>query len=183
MTTSRPVQWRPRPGEWWPVLGSAALFFCILAAYYVLRPVRDEMAVRAGTASLKWLFTATFVSMLIATPAFGWVAARVRRGMLVPGSIAFFASHLVLFRSLLDQGAAAAFVFFVWVSVFNLFVVSLFWSLMADRFSLEQAQRLYGPIAIGGSLGAIAGPAAAERKQRAAAANAHLRVMHTPIIR
>ncbi|MBI1395234.1 MAG: MFS transporter [Betaproteobacteria bacterium] len=143
------------------LVASAALFFFILASYYVLRPVRDEMAVRAGAASLKWLFTATFVTMLVATPAFGWVSARVQRSKLVPGLLLFFLCHMVLFRvALQDPGMAhwVPAVMFVWVSVFNLFVVSIFWSLMADVFTLDQAERLFGAISVGGTAGAITGP-------------------------
>jgi AAA family ATP:ADP antiporter len=148
-------------GEWWPVLCAAATFFCILASYYVLRPVRDEMAVRLGAEQLKWLFTATFVTMFCAVPLFGFAAARVRRAVLVAGTLLFFATHLLVFRVALqdaDLAQRTAAVMFVWVSVFNLFVVSLFWSLMADVFDLEQAERLFGPIAVGGTTGALAGP-------------------------
>lgn len=150
-----------RPGELLPTLLSGVLFFCVLSSYYVLRPVRDEMAVRGGVSNLKWLFTATFVAMLVTTPVFGWVAARVRRNMLVAGSFLFFLSHMLLFRVALRDAAAsdwAPAALFVWVSVFNLFAVSLFWSLMTDVFSLEQAERLFGAIAVGGTLGAITGP-------------------------
>lgn len=148
-------------GEWLPVLCAATAFFCILASYYVLRPVRDEMAVRLGTEQLKWLFSATFVAMFCAVPLFGFVAARLRRTLLVAGTLLFFATHLLVFRVALqddDLAQRTAAVMFVWVSVFNLFVVSLFWSLMADVFDLEQAERLFGPIAVGGTAGALVGP-------------------------
>ncbi len=145
-----------------PALGwSFVYFFCLLCGYYVLRPIRDEMAVQAGTGRLPWLFTATFVAMLLLAPAFGWLCARLPRARLLPAAYAFFILNLVVFRAALDAGVTArqlAPVFFVWLSVFNLFVVSVFWSFMSDIFDAGQAARLYGTIAAGGSLGAIAGP-------------------------
>lgn len=138
-----------------------AYFFTLLAAYYVLRPVRDEMGVQAGTAALPYLFSATFVAMLLLVPLYGWLCARLPRAQLLPAVYAFFAANLVLFWAALAAGAplaALAPAFFVWVSVFNLFVVSVFWSFMADLFDARQAARLYGAIAAGGSCGAIAGP-------------------------
>ena len=139
-----------------------AYFFTLLAGYYVLRPVRDEMGVQAGTAALPWLFTATFAAMLALVPLYGWLCARLPRARLLPAVYAFFAANLVLFWAALEAGVPAkalAAVFFVWVSVFNLFVVSVFWSFIADIFSPAQAARLFGAIAAGGSCGAIAGPA------------------------
>lgn len=138
-----------------------AYFFTLLAAYYVLRPVRDEMGVQAGTAALPYLFSATFVAMLLLVPLYGWLCARLPRAQLLPSVYAFFAANLVLFWAALAAGAPLAVLapaFFVWVSVFNLFVVSVFWSFMADLFDARQAARLYGAIAAGGSCGAIAGP-------------------------
>ena len=140
---------------------ACGMFFFVLCAYYVLRPVRDEMAVRAGAAQLSWLFSATFVTMLCAAPLFGWVAARVATRWLAPCVLLFFASHLLVFRFALDASSLAVVaphVFFVWISVFGLCTVSVFWSLVADRFPLAAAERLFGPIAVGGSAGAIAGP-------------------------
>jgi len=146
-----------------PALGWAfAYFFLLLAGYYVLRPVRDEMAVQAGVDQLQWLFTATFVTMLALVPVFGWLCARLPRAKLLPAVYAFFALNLVAFWAAARAGISAkelAPVFFVWVSVFNLFVVSVFWSFMADLFDDTQAARLFGAIAAGGSCGAIAGPA------------------------
>jgi AAA family ATP:ADP antiporter len=141
---------------------SFAYFFTLLAGYYVLRPVRDEMGVQAGTAQLPWLFSATFVTMLALVPLYGWLCARLPRARLLPAVYGFFAANLLAFWAALESGVPAkalAPVFFVWVSVFNLFVVSVFWSFMADLFDARQAARLYGAIAAGGSCGAIAGPA------------------------
>lgn len=140
---------------------SFAYFFCLLCGYYILRPVRDEMGIQAGVDQLQWLFSATFVVMLAAVPIFGWLTARLPRRRLLPIVYGFFALNLLGFWSALRGGVetdVVAMVFFVWVSVFNLFVVSVFWSFMADLYSTEQAKRLYGFIAAGGTAGAIAGP-------------------------
>jgi AAA family ATP:ADP antiporter len=137
-----------------------AYFFTLLAAYYVLRPVRDEMGVQAGTAALPWLFGATFAAMLLLVPLYGWLVARLPRARLLPAVYAFFALNLVLFWAALASGAplrALAPAFFVWVSVFNLFVVSVFWSFMADLFDREQGKRVFAFIAAGASSGGILG--------------------------
>jgi AAA family ATP:ADP antiporter len=135
------------------VIWSFAYFFLLLCSYYVLRPVRDALAVEAGTQALQWLFTATFVAMLALVPLFGWLCQRLPRARLLSAVYAFFALNLLGFVFALDGR-----VFFVWLSVFNLFVVSVFWSFMSDVFDTGQAARLYGSIAAGGSCGAIAGP-------------------------
>jgi ATP:ADP antiporter, AAA family len=144
---------KAEPHELPALAWSFAYFFLLLAAYYVLRPVRDALAVEAGTDALRWLFTATFVAMLLLVPVFGWLCARLPRAKLLPVVYGFFAVNLIGFCLFLN-----AIVFFVWLSVFNLFVVSVFWSFMSDIFDTAQAGRLYGAIAAGGSCGAIAGP-------------------------
>ncbi len=149
------------PGEVAALLGSFACFFCVLCGYYILRPLRDEMGVQGGVENLPWLFSATFAAMLAAVPLFGWAAARLPRRRLVPWTYLFFIANVVVFYALFKSEVATPFVarcFFVWVSVFNLFVVSVFWSLMADLFRPEQAARLFGVISAGGSCGALAGP-------------------------
>jgi ATP:ADP antiporter, AAA family len=149
-------------GEVAAVLWSFGYFFCLLCGYYVLRPVRDEMAVQAGLERLPWLFSAVFLVMLAVVPLFGWVSARFPRRRFLPIVYLFFVANLAIFWVLFSGGAAvrpATMAFFVWVSVFNLFVVSVFWSFMADIFDTEQARRLYGFIAAGGTAGAIVGPA------------------------
>jgi ATP:ADP antiporter, AAA family len=144
---------RAQPDEL-PALGWAfAYFFLLLCSYYVLRPVRDSLAVGLGKDALRWLFTATFVAMLVLVPVFGALCARLPRSKLLPALYLFFALNLMAFAVELNP-----FVFFVWLSVFNLFVVSVFWSFMSDVFDTGQAARLYGTIAAGGSCGAIAGP-------------------------
>jgi AAA family ATP:ADP antiporter len=151
-----------RPDEVRALLWSFAYFFCLLASYYVLRPLRDEMGVAGGVKNLHWLFTATFVVMLAAVPLFGAVVARLPRQRFVPLVYHFFAANIAIFWLLLTFDVSrteVARVFFVWISVFNLFAVSVFWSFMADLFVSDQGKRLFGFIAAGGSAGALAGPA------------------------
>ncbi len=153
---------RIEPGEGAALAWSFAYFFCLLCGYYILRPLRDEMGVQGGIQNLPWLFSATFAGMLAAVPLFGWAAAKLPRRRLVPWVYLFFIAQIVTFYALFRSGvqsAAVARAFFVWVSVFNLFVVSVFWSFMADIFSSEQAGRLFGVISAGGTCGALAGPA------------------------
>jgi AAA family ATP:ADP antiporter len=150
-----------RPEEIRALLWSFAYFFCLLAGYYVLRPLRDEMGVAGGVRNLQWLFTATFLVMLAAVPLYGALVARLRRRLFIPIVYHFFVANLAIFWVLLAAGwekEAVARVFFVWISVFNLFAVSVFWSFMADLFSTEQGKRLFGFIAAGGSAGALLGP-------------------------
>ena len=144
-----------------PLGWSFLYFFCLLCGYYILRPVRDEMAIEGGVQHLPWMMTATFVTLLVATPLFGYVSARIPRDRLLLAVYAFFASHLVGFFVLMSSHVTPhwiARVFFVWLSVFNLFVVSVFWSFMADIFRPEQGTRLFSIIAAGGSTGAMVGP-------------------------
>jgi AAA family ATP:ADP antiporter len=151
-----------RLGEVRALLWSFGYFFCLLAAYYVLRPLRDEMGVAGGVKNLHWLFTATFVVMLAAVPIFGAVVARLPRRRFIPLVYHFFVLNIAIFWALLAADVSkveVARVFFVWISVFNLFAVSVFWSFMADIFAAEQGKRLFGFIAAGGSAGALLGPA------------------------
>ena len=132
---------RVDPGEVAASLWSFACFFCVLCGYYILRPLRDEMGVQGGVENLPWLFSATFAVMLAAVPLFGWAAARLPRRRLVPWTYLFFVANVLVFYALFESAFATPWVarcFFVWVSVFNLFVVSVFWSLMTDLFRPEQ---------------------------------------------
>ncbi len=151
-----------RPGEVRALLWSFAYFFCLLAGYYVLRPLRDEMGIAGGVRNLPWLFTATFVVMLAVVPVFGAAVARLPRPVFIPLVYHFFVANIAIFWLLLTFDIAklhVARVFFVWISVFNLFAVSVFWSFMADLYASEQGKRLFGFIAAGGSAGALLGPA------------------------
>jgi len=151
-----------RPGEVRAMCWSFAYFFCLLAGYYVLRPLRDEMGIAGGVRNLPWLFTATFIVMLAVVPVFGALVAKLPRRDFIPLVYHFFAVNIAIFWLLLtlDIGKVhVARVFFVWISVFSLFAVSVFWSFMADLYASEQGKRLFGFIAAGGSAGALLGPA------------------------
>lgn len=142
---------------------AAVAFFLLMAGYYVLRPVREEMGIEGGVEDLQWLYTGTFVSVLAAVPLLSWIVARLRRRAAVPVIYAIFVGNLVVFQALLptldaDAKVVLARVIYVWVSVFNMFVVSLFWALMADLFSVEGSKRRFGLVSAGGSAGAIVGP-------------------------
>ncbi len=150
--------------EYVAVLWSFLYFFCLLASYYMLRSVRETMAIVSGIDTIPWLYTGTFTIMLLATPVFGWIASRFPRRTFVPWVYYFFILNILLFF-----GAFTAFgdqldrvwvarTFFVWLSVFNLFVVSVFWSFMVDIYSRDQSRRLFGIISAGGSTGAFLGP-------------------------
>jgi AAA family ATP:ADP antiporter len=142
-------------------LWSFAYFFTLLAGYYVLRPLRDQMGIAGGVRNLPWLFTATFVALIVAQPLYGALVARLPRARFIAIVYHFFAANLVAFWLLLTldvDKVVVARVFFVWVSVFNLFVVAVFWSFMADLFTSEQGKRLFGFIGAGGTAGALLGP-------------------------
>jgi ATP:ADP antiporter, AAA family len=152
---------KARPGELRALMWSFAYFFCLLASYYVLRPLRDEMGIAGGVRNLQWLFTATFVVMLAAVPLFGAAVARLPRRLFIPLVYHFFVINIAVFWLLLTSDIGKVYVartFFVWISVFNLFAVSVFWSFMADLYTSEQGKRLFGFIAAGGSAGALVGP-------------------------
>jgi len=146
-------------------LWSFLFFFALLAAYYVLRPLRDEMGIQLGPNALHELFSAVFLTMLAIVPVFGWLTRRFERRHLLPWLYAFFIANLLVFYDVLlltgTQSPWVARSFFVWVSVFNLFAVSIFWSFMADLFTTAQARRLVGFIAAGGTAGALTGPSLA----------------------
>lgn len=143
-------------------LWSFFYFFSLLAGYYVLRPLRDEMGISGGVDNLPWLFTATFVSLLLIQPLYGYLVAKLPRRRLITTIYHFFVANIALFWLLLTFGISheiIARVFFVWVGVFNLFAVALFWSFMADLFTAEQGKRLFGFIGAGGTAGGVLGPA------------------------
>lgn len=145
-----------------PALSGFLLFFCLFAGYFMLRPIRESMGIAAGVENLQWLFTATFFVMLAAVPLFAWLSSHVPRLHFVDWVYGFFCLNLLGFSVLfLLQGDSAwlARVFYVWISVYNLFVVSVAWSLMADVFDSAQAKRLFAFIAAGASVGGLVGPA------------------------
>ncbi len=150
--------------EWFAVSVASAYFFCVLAAYYVIRPVRDQLSAAVGSTALPIFYGVTFVVTLALAPVFGALVARFPRRKFVPAVYLFFLFGMLAFIPLFEMQATIGArllgsIFFVWVSVFNLFVVAVFWSFMADLLDPEQAHRLFPIIALGGTLGAIAGPA------------------------
>ncbi len=154
------------PGEGRCVLWSGAYIFCLLCGYKMIRPIRDEISTVTDSGSLSILWTLVAVVMVILSPIYIALAGRSSRTRLIPWVNRFFGSHLVAFALLIAvlpaEGGAMVWlerVFYVWVSVFNLFVISVFWSCMADTFRTGQAKRLFGIIAVGGTLGAIVGDA------------------------
>jgi ATP:ADP antiporter, AAA family len=152
------------PHELRALLWSCAYFFSLLCGYYILRPMRDAMGIAGGVEQLHWLFTGTFVAMLAAVPLFGWVTSRFPRRRFLPYVYYFFIANLLVFYAVLRADGThvyAARAFFIWTSVYNLFVVSVFWSFMADLYTNAQARRLFGFVAAGGTAGALVGPALA----------------------
>lgn len=152
-----------RPEEARLVFLSALYFFFILSAYYVIRPIREEMAVAGGVENIPWLFTGTLTAMLLVHPIFAAVVSRWTRRRFVTLTYRFFMLNLVVYFLLLRivaDGGASVWIgrtFFVWISVFNLFVVSVFWSFMTDIFRERQSRRLFGLIGVGGTVGGIVG--------------------------
>jgi AAA family ATP:ADP antiporter len=142
-------------------LWSFAYFFTLLAGYYVLRPLRDQMAIAGGLKALPWTVTAIFLTLLVAQPLYGALVARLPRARFIPVVYHFFAFNLLAFWLALTWGVGTvtvARIFFIWVGVFNLFAVAVFWSFMADLFTSEQGKRLFGFIGAGGTAGGLLGP-------------------------
>ena len=138
--------------------------FSIFLSYYIMRPIRDEMGVAGGVNNLQWLFTGTLVGMLLVNLPFAWLVKNLPRSRFIPITYRFFAVNIVLFAVALHFATNAQAVwigrlFFIWVSVYNLFVVSVFWQMNVDLFSSEQGKRLFGCIAAGATVGAMVGSA------------------------
>lgn len=151
-----------RPGELQTALISALCFFCGLASFFVLKPLREEIGISRGTQNLPWLWTGTLAMTLLLVPLFAWMVTRYPRRVFLPVTYRFFALNLLVFAGLsrVLEGEALVrmrYVFYFWVSAFNMFVPSVFWAFMADVFRLEQSRRLFGFIGVGGTLGAIGG--------------------------
>jgi AAA family ATP:ADP antiporter len=153
-----------RPAEL-PVVGWSWLYiFAILSSYYVMRPIREQMGVSGGIENLPWLFTATLVAMILLNVPFGYLVKRLPRVRFIPITYRFFSANIILFAVALyladrEQAVWIGRFFFIWLSVFNLFVVSIFWQTIVDVFSSDQGKRLFGFIAAGATLGAIMGSA------------------------
>lgn len=151
-----------RPNEIRALWLSFFFFFVVLAGYYVIRPIRDNIGATYFE-NLWWMFTVVLVVMIAANALFSAVVARMPRRRFIPIAYRFFIVNLIIFFVLMRfappgkqpwvDGS-----FFVWVSVFNLFATAVFWSFMTDIFTTEQGKRLFGFIAVGGSLGGMLGP-------------------------
>jgi AAA family ATP:ADP antiporter len=156
-----------RPNERAAMWTSFVFFFFVLSSYFILRPIRDAVAVQTGVTRLPWLFAGTLIVMLVANPLFSSLVVRFPVRRFVPITYQFFAANLVVFFFIMRTTASAqslgpywiSVVFYIWTSVYNLFITSVFWCLMADVFRSEQAKRLFGFIGVGGTLGSISGSA------------------------
>ena len=150
-----------QPGEAPALLASFATLFFMFASYTILRPVRDALGITSGLEKIPYLFWGVFIVMLVLQPLYGWLTSRFPRAVFLPWVYGFFIANLLgfyfWFRLEADHTWIAR-TYFVWVSVFNLFVVAAFWSLMADLFTREQAGRVFGFIWAGASTGGLIGP-------------------------
>jgi len=151
-----------RPGELGTLLLATAAFFLVLMSYFVLRPLRDEIGIARGVENLPWLWTGTLGVTLALTPVFGWIVTRYRRASILPIAFRFFGLNMLVFALLAKTLEGAAFegmryAFYFWLSSFNLFVIAMFWAFMADLWRQEQSRRVFGFVAVGGTLGAALG--------------------------
>jgi AAA family ATP:ADP antiporter len=153
-----------REGEGRALAWAWLYVFALFLAYYVLRPIRDELGVSGGVENLPWLFTGTLLSMMAVNPLFGYAVKRWSRSKFIAITYRFFMMNLLVFMVLIAVSGPEVMIwvgrsFFIWISVFNLFVVSVFWSLIVDGFDKVQGKRLFGILAAGATLGGIAGSA------------------------
>jgi len=151
-----------RPEEASLLVWSWFYIFAVLSSYYIMRPIRDQMGVAGGVNNLQWLFTGTLAGMLLLSIPFAYLVKKLPRTRFIPISYRFFAANILLFALALgftnpEQTIWVGRFFFIWLSVFNLFVVSIFWALIVDIFNSEQGKRLFGFIAAGATIGAIVG--------------------------
>jgi ATP:ADP antiporter, AAA family len=155
-----------QPEELPALLAAFATLFCMFSSYTILRPIRDTMGITSGVEKLPYLFWGTFIAMLAIQPVYGWLTSRLRRTVFLPWVYAFFTANLLAFYvwfNIQQDHTWIARTYYVWVSVFNFFIVAVFWSLMADVFTREQAGRMFGFIAAGASTGGLVGPLIAGR--------------------
>jgi ATP:ADP antiporter, AAA family len=155
-----------QPGEAPALLWSFATLLCMFSSYTILRPVRDALGITSGLEKIPYLFWAVFIAMLVLQPVYGWLTSRFPRTVFLPWVYGFFTANLLVFYAWFHLDADHTWIartYFVWVSVFNLFVVAAFWGLMADVFTREQAGRLFGFIWAGASTGGLIGPSIANR--------------------
>ncbi|QIA77918.1 NTP/NDP exchange transporter [Rodentibacter caecimuris] len=153
-----------KPNEIKTLAWSWFYVFTLFLAYYSLRPIRDELGATGGVRNLPWLFTGTLIAMLVLTPCYAYLVKCWKREKFIAIAYRFFMLNLLIFAYLMYAANGEILIwtgriFFIWVSVFNLFVVSVFWSLMSDVFSTEQSKRLFGLLATGATLGGMTGSA------------------------
>lgn len=150
-----------REGEGAALGWSFAYYFLLLCSYYILRPIRDEMGIAGGVDNLAWLFTGTLAGMLLIHPVFTTLVKSLPRRRFVPLTYRFFIANLVVFFALFqlvpENSVWIGRVFYIWVSIYNLFVISVFWSFMTDIYRSAQSKRLFGVLAVGGTIGAMTG--------------------------
>jgi ATP:ADP antiporter, AAA family len=151
-----------RPGEGAVLVWATTYYFLVLCAYYVIRPIRDDMGAASGAENLAWLFTGTMVGMLLVHPLYTSLVSKLKRRQFIGWTYRFFILNLVVFYLIFravdaSQAVWVGRVFFIWTSIFNLFVVSVFWSLLTDVFRPGQGKRLFGVVAVGGTVGAMLG--------------------------
>ncbi len=150
-----------RPQEIAAVAAAFLLLFCVLGGYFAVRPVRETVGTVIGRDAVRnlWGFTALFAIAIV--PFYAWLVSRVRRSLLLPATYLAVAAGLVFFsfefRSE-DGIRAVGATFYVWISVLNLMLVSVFWSFLLEIFSASQSKRLFGLIAAGGTAGGLLGP-------------------------
>ena len=150
-----------QPHEVPAVLAGHVLFFLLFASYFMLRPVRETFGIAGGVDNLQWLYLGTFLATLVVVPLYGALAKKMQRRRLLPATYIFSAVVMAGFGLSLitdPDNVWTARAFYIWLSVFNLFVISIAWSLMADVFNSDQGHRLFGQIAAGASLGGLTGP-------------------------
>ncbi|MGE0582645.1 MAG: NTP/NDP exchange transporter [Steroidobacteraceae bacterium] len=152
---------RVEPREAPAVITAFLLFFCVLGGYFAVRPLRETIATILGGDRVADVWVATSIGAVAIVPLYGWLVGRVRRSVLMPSIYGFVAVSLAafgfLFRARPEDMAIGA-VFYVWISVLNLMLVSVFWSFLLELFDSAQARRLFGFIAAGGTAGALVGP-------------------------
>lgn len=152
------------PGEGRQAAWSTLYHFLLLCSWYLIRPVREEIGSQ-HEAKLQWIWTGTFIAMLLAVPIYTRVVALLPRQRFIPLTYGFFALTLIAFHFVIGPSSPwqvrGEIAFYVWASVFNLFVISVFWQFMVDIHRKAQSKRLFGIIAVGGTLGTIVASAVA----------------------
>jgi len=153
------------PSEVRAVILSMLYFFFLFGSYSVVKPVRDTMGTVYGVSHLQDLFTATLFGCLLVAPLYSMLASRLKLSTFLPWVYVFVGLTVLGFYALFVGGRVPsrwiAAVFYVWVSTFNMLIISVFWTFMSDTFSRTQAKRLFGFVAAGGTVGGIVGPAIA----------------------